>query len=165
MDWHPIKRFFFPDLSRAFWVRLGVVAGGAYLFFGYVCIPTRNRGSSMEPTYLDGQFNFCWRLRYAFRSPQPGDVVVVRLAGVRVMYLKRVVAVANETVEFRHGRLYVNDRERQEDYLRYPCAWDLEPRTVKPEHVYVVGDNRDMPMERHLFGQTPLSRIVGGLLW
>jgi hypothetical protein len=31
--------------------------------------------------------------------------------------------------------------------------------------VYLIGDNRSMPMEQHQFGQTPLNRIVGSPLW
>jgi hypothetical protein len=29
----------------------------------------------------------------------------------------------------------------------------------------VAGDNRDMPISQHVFGQTAASRIVGAPLW
>lgn len=119
----------------------------------------------MEPTYQDGQFNFCWRLRYAFSQPKRGDVVVVRLAGRKIMLLKRVVALEGEEVEFCDGQLFVNGRQVEEPHVRYPCGWNLQPRRVEPGHVYLIGDNRSMPIEQHQFGQTPLNRIVGSPLW
>jgi signal peptidase I len=82
-----------------------------------------------------------------------------------VMLLKRIVAVGGETVEFRDGRLFVNGEEIDEPYVRYPCDWNLLPRLVKGDCVYIVGDNRKMPMRAHVFGQTSIKRIVGAPLW
>lgn len=160
-----IRRFLFPRLTRGFFVRAAVVAAFAYLFFGHVCIPLRIKGSSMEPTYRDGRFNFCWRLRYILSEPKRHDVAVIRFAGKRVMLLKRVIAVEGEKVEFRHGKLFVDGKEIDEPYVRYPCNWDLPPRQVEKGHVYVMGDNRNTSMRYHGFGQTSIKRIVGAPLW
>jgi signal peptidase I len=146
-------------------LRLSVLALLAYVLFGHICIPFWIRGDSMEPTYRNGALSFCWTLRYAFSSPGRHDVVLVRLAGRRVMLLKRVVAVAGEQVEFRKGSLLVDDRLIDEPYVAYPCDWNLPPRRVKPGRVYVVGDNRSRPIETHNLGQTPVGRIVGAPLW
>ncbi len=81
------------------------------------------------------------------------------------MLLKRVVALEGERVEFRDGRLFVNGSEMDEPYVNYPSDWNLPPRVVGRNSVYVVGDNRNVPMEGHLFGQTSIHRIIGGPLW
>ena len=81
------------------------------------------------------------------------------------MLLKRIVALAGETVEFRDGVLYVDGKARSEPYVLYKSSWTLPPREVAPGHVYVVGDNRRMPMEQHKFGQVAVSRIIGRPLW
>ena len=145
--------------------RLILVALTAYLFFAYLCLPLKLQGHSMAPTYRDGTFNFCWRLRFLFSDPAPGDVVVVRMAGKRVMLLKRVVAVAGQTVAFRHGRLVIDGRVVKEPYVQKASNWNLPSRKVKPAHVYLVGDNRQVAMDRHDFGQAPLHRIMGAPLW
>lgn len=160
-----VKAFFLPRMTRQYVLRLAAVALTAYLLFAYVCIPARAKGASMEPTYRDGSFILCWRLLYLFSSPKPGDVVMVRFSGTRTMYLKRVVALAGDTVAFRSGVLFVNGRKREEPYVKHREPWNLPPRKVDSDHVYVVGDNRGMPMDNHAFGQTEVRRIAGGPLW
>jgi signal peptidase I len=162
---HTFRQFLLPSITPKFLLRLALVAVGAYLIFGYFCIPLRIKGVSMEPTYRDGAWNMCWRLAYLFAEPQYGDVVLVRLAGNRVMLLKRIVALAGDWVEFRDGSLFVNNSAVDEAYITFPCNWNLPPREVKPGYVYVVGDNRSMSIDEHDFGQTPLTRIQGKPLW
>jgi signal peptidase I len=160
-----IIQFFFPSLTPKFLIRVALVALFAYLFFGYLCIPFYIQGISMEPTYHDGRINFCWRLSYLFSDPKRFDVVAVRFAGAKVMLLKRVVAQEGEQVEFREGELFIDGQEIEEPYVRYPCHWNLPPRRVEKNCVYVVGDNRNMPIENHHFGQTSKSRVLGVPLW
>ena len=160
-----IRRFFFPSLTPRFLIRVCFVAVFAYLFFGHVLLPIRIQGTSMEPTYRNGGINFCWKLRYLFSKPERHDVVAVRFAGNRVMLLKRVVALEGEQIEFRDGKLFVDGEEVPEPYVIYPCTWNLPPRRVEKGSVYVVGDNRNMPLEHHYFGQTTLKRVIGVPLW
>lgn len=160
-----LKELLFPKYDRKFFIRLAVVALLSYLFFGYICIPVFISGASMEPAYSSRGFDFCWRPAFWFSSPKRHDVVIVRLAGKKVMLLKRIVALEGETVEFRKGRLYVDGREIDEPYVKKPCDWELPPRKVEKDCVYVVGDNRSTSMERHEFGQTSKSRIMGAPLW
>jgi signal peptidase I len=160
-----LRAFLFPSLTPAFVLRALSVAAAAYLFFGWVCTPFVIRGKSMEPTYRDGGFDVLWKPRYWFSSPERGDIVAVRLAGDRVVYLKRVVALAGDRVSFENGVLVLNGNPTREPYVQGPCGWNLPEREVERGQVYVVGDNRAMPMEEHDFGQTPVRRIAGGPLW
>ena len=160
-----LRKFLLPSLTPAYILRIIFVAVSAWLLFSYIFIPLRIEGISMEPTYRSSSFNFCWRLRYLFSEPERGDVVVVRLAGKSVMLLKRIVAMEGEEVQFRFGKLLVDDVEMDEPYVQSQCNWNLPPRLVEPGHVYVAGDNRDMPMHQHDFGQVSVKRIMGGPIW
>jgi signal peptidase I len=160
-----IRNFLFPQINRKFLIRVMIVAVSAFLIFKFLLIPFRVKGHSMAPTYNNGEMNFCWTLRYMFSPPGRHDIVTVRYAGTRVMLLKRVIAVEGETVEFIRGQLFVNGREIREPYVAGKYNWDLPPRHVKPRHVYVAGDNRQVPMETHDFGQTDVNRIIGAPLW
>lgn len=160
-----LRQFLLPSLNRKFLIRLFIVIAVAYIFFGYILIPLRIDGRSMEPTYKDGGFNFCWRLSYIFSESQRHDVVAVRFSGKRVMLLKRVIAIAGETVEFREGKLFVNGLKLEEPYMKFPSDWNWPTRIVDQDKVYVVGDNRSVPIRNHIFGQVSLQRIVGRVLW
>ncbi len=145
--------------------RVLAVALLAFIFFKFVCIPFRVKGYSMEPTYRNGGINLCFKLKYLFSTPKRGDVVTVRLAGEKVMLLKRIVATEGETVEFINGKLLINGKKLDEPYIKLPCEWNLSPRKVEKNKVYVIGDNRSVPIERHNFGQTSIKRITGVPLW
>lgn len=160
-----LRQFLFPDLNLKSLVRIILVALAAFLIFKFILIPFRVQGHSMAPTYADGDFNFCLTLKYRLAPPKRFDVVTVRFSGNRVMLLKRVVAFEGETVAFKDGRLMVDGREIGEPYVSEHRPWNLAPRLVKKDHLYVVGDNRNVPMETHDFGQTPIERIIGGPLW
>ena len=156
-----IGNFLFPSLNKKFLIRIVLVALGCFLIFGYLLVPMRIQGSSMEPTYRDKSFAFCWRLQYLFAKPERFDVVAVRFSGRNVMLLKRVVALPGESVEFRKGMLYVNGLAIEEPYVVYRSDWELSPRKVAPEHVYIVGDNRGTTMDGHKFGEVDMKRIIG----
>ena len=114
---------------------------------------------------MNGGFNFCFRMRYICSKPERHDVVAIRLAGEKVILLKRVVALEGDIVEFRNGVLFVNKERIDERYVRYRSDWNLSPRKVNRNHVYVIGDNRDVPIRVHQFGQTSIERIIGAPLW
>ena len=160
-----LARLLAPRLNRWFLPRILLVALCAYVFFRHVCIPAVADGRSMEPTYHHGDVLFCWVPKVWFGTLERGDVVMVRMAGNRVMYLKRLVAFAGETVAFEDGKLLVDGEPLDEPYVKGVCDWNLPPSVVPPGQVYVVGDNRTMSLEEHLFGKTDRNRIVGGPLW
>jgi signal peptidase I len=159
-----IRRFFFPSLNRRYLTRLIFLGLSCYLIFSYLLIPMRIQGYSMEPTYLNNSFAFCWRPQYFFSQIERFDVVTIRFTGKKLMLLKRVIALSGDTLEFREGILYINEKQIQEPYVQHRTPWNLAPRTIQPGHVYVVGDNRGTSMSRHRFGQVEVKRIIGGVI-
>lgn len=156
---------FKPKMGKAYFIRVGILAAAAFIFFGFVCEPMFLNGESMEPNYHSGTLNFCWAPTYWFRKPERGDVVVMRYAGDRVLLLKRVIALPGDTVEFRDGYLYLNGIRQEEPYVKFKRErWNLKPRKVAEGHYYVVGDNRSMPIYQHKFGEIRQSRLEGALL-
>jgi signal peptidase I len=119
----------------------------------------------MEPTVPNGAFGVGWMGAYWWREPQVGDIVMIRLAGDHVLFLKRVLAQPGDLVEFRHGELWVNGQPRPEPYVRWKWDWNSAPVRLGPNEYLVMGDRRDMPRSSHTGGVVQRDRIIGKLLW
>src|SRR5262249_8631395 len=96
--------------------------------------------------------------------PERGDVVSIRMAGHSVMYLKRIVGMPGETVEFKDGTLLVDGRALDEPYVKSWCHWDYPARKLGKGEYFVGGDNRAMSVEEHEFGVAGRDRILGKVL-
>lgn len=142
-------------------VRAGVLIATCFVVFRFILLPIRITGSSMLPTYRDGQINFANRLAYLRHEPQRGDVVSIRLAGPSMMLMKRIIGLPGETVVFRAGHVHINGQLLDEPYVKQPCDWEKGPVVCGPDEYYVVGDNRSMPFELHEQGRAERDRIIG----
>jgi len=145
-------------------VRIIVLVTLTFAVSKFVLIPIRVEGVSMLPTYRQGRINFVNALAYRSREPQRGDVISIRMAGMRVMLMKRVVGLPGEVIAFRNGQLWIDGKPVDEPYLKYPCNWQMDPEQVGPDEFYVVGDNRSMPQADHTQGLAKRQRIVGKVL-
>jgi len=125
----------------------------------------------MEPAYHDHSVNFVNRLAFLRHEPRRGDVVGIRLtppsglSSPHIMYLKRIIGLPGETISFVGGRPRVNGQTLDEPYEKRSCDWNMAPVTLGADEYFVVGDNRTMPQENHVFGKAERSRIVGKALW
>ncbi len=118
---------------------------------------------SMESTLLEGDRILLSRLTYHFRDPQSGDVIVFDSpVNQNEDLVKRVVAVAGQTVEIEDGRLYVDGVAQEEPYLLEQPFEGAYPETViPPGQVFVMGDNRNNSGDSRLFGPIDIDTIIG----
>jgi signal peptidase I, bacterial type len=152
-----IGRFPRRTLRRACWWAIATA-----LLFGALLRPVVIQGRSMEPTLPDGGIRLATRWwTDAQRRPSRGDVVVIRRVGARAYYLKRVIALPNETIAFTGGALYINGREMPEPYLKDRGDWTMPELRLGPNEFFVAGDNRSMPIEEHALGRVERNRLAG----
>ena len=78
-----------------------------------------------------------------------------------LMYLKRVIGLPGESVAFTGGVVYINGQALDEPYEKGDCDWNLPPVKLGPTEYFVVGDNRSMPSQFHVFGKVERDHIVG----
>jgi signal peptidase I len=77
-------------------------------------------------------------------------------------FIKRVVALPGETVEGRDGAVHVDGRRLREPYLAPDTVTsDFAPVEVPPDHLWVMGDNRQNSSDSRVFGAIPRSSVVG----
>ena len=115
----------------------------------------------MLPTYYSGNFTIVNRLAYFNEKPKRGDVIAIRLAGPRVVYIKRIIALPGERLSVTDGEVTINGAPLVEPYVRHNRSWELEEVTLGPDEYFVVGDNRGTSD----FGRVNADRILGRLMF
>jgi len=121
-------------------------------------------GNSMTNTLYDQERVLVNKFVFKFklREPQPGDIIVFKYPRQPNRdFIKRVVAVAGDTVEMRGGEVYVNGEPFPEAPTVRLSAGDYGPVVVPPDSVFVLGDNRSNSEDSRYFGEVPLSHIRG----
>ena len=66
-------------------------------------------------------------------------------------FMKRVVAVAGQTVEIRGGRTFINGIPQEEEYDLYTADYYFGPVTVPDGKVFCLGDNRNYSEDCHVW--------------
>ncbi len=144
---------------------------------------------SMQPTLEIGDRVLVSKFSYRLSDPNRGDVVVfvsptegpapapdpsplrrllksvasgLGLASSERDFIKRVIAVEDDTIQVRQGAVHVNGQRRNEPYLndRSPMP-DYGPYKVPADSIFVMGDNRSNSQDSRVFGAVRESRIVG----
>ncbi len=134
---------------------------------------------SMEPTLNIGDRVLVNKLAYDFHDVNRGDLVVFdrpqdEQGGVPDL-IKRVIALSGETIQFRDGIIYVDNRRLDEPYqppgyltsglsltnAGAALCGGSDLCTVPEGHVFVMGDNRSDSRDSRFFGPIPEDAIVG----
>jgi signal peptidase I len=111
--------------------------------------PTVVVGHSMENTLYPDDYIFLSKQAYNLGgSPERGDIVVFNSeltgeSGSTKNLIKRVIAVAGDTVEIHDGSVYVNGDPIEESYIKDDYTAGRMAESVVPEgHLFLLGDNR-----------------------
>jgi signal peptidase I len=136
--------------------------------------PHQVNGKSMEPNFQTGDYVLTDKISYRFGSPQRGDVVVFHAPasancpqGTGCDFIKRVIALPNETVEVKNGQFYINSDPLNESYI--PDSMNTEAGnyirsnsvTLNSDEYFVIGDNRPYSSDSRAWGPIDKSMIVG----
>jgi len=138
---------------------------------------------SMLPTLQIGDHILVSKFLYGLRLPYPvettvwewgqpdrGDVIVFVYPRDRSKdFIKRVVAVAGDSVEIRHKAVYINGAKVDDPHATFkygdqeiPGPRDnLGPMTVPEHKLFVMGDNRDESHDGRFWGFVDLDDVKG----
>lgn len=121
-------------------------------------------GSSMLPTLKDRDRLTVNKLGYRFDGPRHGDIVVFEYpADSSLIFIKRVIATAGDSIEVRDHKVFLNGVELDEDYINERPVMDYPEVSVPQNTVFVLGDNRNDSRDSRFadVGFVPLRNIRG----
>lgn len=126
-------------------------------------------GSSMETSLYNGQTIFISKLSYLLKRPKAGEIIVFLPNGNKNThyYVKRVVGVPGDVIEFRDGRLYVNNEAEEGDYDKVADVGIVEePITLGEDEYFVLGDNRNSGEDSRSGNIGPVKKeLIEGRAW
>ena len=181
----------------------------AVLFFrSFIIEPFRIPSGSMIPTLLVGDFILVKKYEYGIRmpltntiifemdKPEYGDVIVFQYPENKsINYIKRVVALPGDKIEYRNKTIFVNDRiyklnqltqnsqDLYDDIKEFIMLENNGSReymilntnhrsndfvyNVPSDSYFVLGDNRDNSNDSRYWGSVPKDNLVGEafLIW
>jgi signal peptidase I len=115
---------------------------------------------------------FSGKVLIPIKNPQPNDIVVFKYPrDPKLDYIKRVVAIAGDTVEVRNKKVYINGKPFDDKYGEHkdetilPASQgprdNFGPVTVPADHIFVMGDNRDNSYDSRFWGFVDLKAVRG----
>lgn len=158
------------------WIKALVIAFLLAALIRFVLFtPIVVEGESMMPTLESGERMIVNKLNYKVGDIQRFDIVVFH-APEKKDYIKRVIGVPGDTLEYKNDQLYINDKKVNETYLQdYKnqivdggtltedfSLLDYTGKKIIPKGYYfVMGDNRRNSKDSRHIGLVSEEKIVG----
>lgn len=168
-----------------------VVAILVHIFLGQI---TRVSGESMENTFHNGDFLVVSKWDHIRgNTPAYDDIVIIdsRVKRERTWqddvsdvvsnylsifskdaerhdaWVKRVIGLPGDTLEFKNGHVWRNGKELEETYTKEPTMnYSQTAPVVVPEgHVFVMGDNRNHSSDSRFIGPVPIVNVIGKVVY
>jgi signal peptidase I len=153
-------------------VMIAVLLAGGIRYF--IFAPIIVDGLSMMPTLHDHDRMIVNKLSYKIGTPKRFDIIVFH-AEEGKDYIKRVIGLPGDHIEYKNDTLYINGKAYKEPYLdKYkkqlidgPLTepFTLEEitgkKTVPKGYLFVMGDNRRFSKDSRHIGFIPMEKVVG----
>ncbi|WP_107942278.1 signal peptidase I [Metasolibacillus sp. FSL H7-0170] len=159
------------EWAKALLIAFAVAAIIRYFLFTPIVVD----GDSMMPTLENGDRMIVNKIGYKIGSPDRFDIVVFH-APEQKDYIKRVIGLPGDHVEYKDDQLYINGEPIDEPYLdQYKAEivegnltgnfklQDIDPNldVIPDGHVFVMGDNRRFSKDSRHIGIVNQKEIIG----
>jgi signal peptidase I len=137
----------------------------------FIAQPFIVSGSSMVPTFTDGEYLIVDELSYRIGTPERGDVVVFHYPLDKSKYfIKRIIALPNEAIEINDHTVTIKNAEHKdgfvldEPYVKNQAS-NIIKKTLGPDEYFVMGDNRSASSDSRSWGTVPTDLLTGRALF
>ncbi len=143
-----------------------------FLFTKLLFKPYHVDGLSMYPTLDDKDFGFSFVFNSLIDQYNRFDVVIVDVEDSKEPWIKRIIALPNETIEYKDDVLYINGVAMEEPFLdeeymnkktfggTLNFTTDFGPITLEDNEYFLLGDNRLVSQDSRNVGPFQEDQIL-----
>ena len=159
------------EWTKALLIAFAIAAFIRYFLFTPIVVD----GESMMPTLENGDRMIVNKFSYKIGEPKRFDIVVFH-APEQKDYIKRVIGLPGDYIEYKDDQLYINGKPYDEPYLdQYKAeitegnlTYDFNLKDIDPSldvipegYVFVMGDNRQYSKDSRHIGIVSIDEIIG----
>lgn len=133
----------------------------------FIAQPFVVSGSSMDPTFKNGEYLIVDELSYHLGKPKRGDVAIFRYPNnTKKFFIKRVIGLPYETIEINNNIVTIFNTEHQNGLvLDEPYVKNLSSKNGRYElgedEYFMLGDNRMASSDSRYWGSVDRHLIIG----
>ena len=158
------------------WIKALLIAFAVAAFIRFFLFtPIVVDGDSMLPTLEDGDRMIVNKFKYTIGEPERFDIIVFH-APEQKDYIKRVIGLPGDYIEYKNDQLYINGELYEEPYLdelkeeltEGSLTFDFTLKELDPtidvipeDYILVLGDNRRYSKDSRHIGLVHVDEIVG----
>ena len=123
-------------------------------------------GQSMEPNIKAGDTIKIDLTYIQMNNVHKGDIVAYKMENGKYN-VKRVIGLPGDVVEIKNEKIYLNNKELQEDYINSGVKTKIIKEnkwTVAEGKAFILGDNREYSQDSRWFGPITYENVVGKVI-
>jgi signal peptidase I len=94
--------------------------------------------------------------------PKRGQIVVFKYpVDPKRDFVKRVIGLPGDKIEIIGGRVFINDREIPEPYVRHPDNFTMPAEIIPANNYFCMGDNRANSQDSRFWGTVKADFLRG----
>lgn len=124
-------------------------------------------GSSMVPTFENGDYLIVDKISYKLTSPKRDDVVIFRYPGdTTKFFIKRIIGLPNETIDIKGDKIIITNTKHKDGFtLDQPFIKNPSNNNIhyelKNDEYFVMGDNRNASSDSRYWGAVNKNLLSG----